>query len=93
MPAHASKVRRRLLAACLTLIASCTLTAIPAWAEEPPFVTISNQQDSFYCEERKLGYWFYCTRPKPPEQDTAVPAPSSSATSQLDAVTATLREL
>jgi conjugal transfer pilus assembly protein TraF len=93
MPAHASKVRRRLLAACLTLIASCPLTAIPAWAEEPPFVTTSDQQDSFYCEERKLGYWFYCTRPKPPEQDTAVPAPSASATSQLDAVTATLREL
>lgn len=93
MPAHASKVRQRLLAACLTLIASCPLTATPASAEEPPLVTTSDKQDSFYCEQRKLGYWFYCTRPKPPEQDTVIPAPSASATSQLDAVTATLREL
>ena len=65
MPAHASKVRRRLLAACLTLIASCPLAAAPA--EEPPLVSTSDKQDSFYCEERRLGYWFYCTRPKPPK--------------------------
>ena len=93
MPAHASKVRRRLLAACLTLIASCPLNAAPAGAEEPPLVTTNDRQDSFYCEQRRLGYWFYCTRPQPPEQDAAIPAPSASATSQLDAVTATLREL
>ncbi|MBK7162412.1 MAG: conjugal transfer protein TraF [Sphingomonadales bacterium] len=65
----------------------------PGVAEEPPPVTTSDKQDSFYCEQRRLGYWFYCTRPKPPEQDAAIPAPSASATSQLDAVTATLREL
>lgn len=93
MPAHASKVRRRLLAACLTLIAVCPLTAAPASAEEPPLIGAGDKQDSFYCEQRRLGYWFYCTRPKPPEQDAAIPAPSASATSQLDAVTATLREL
>ena len=91
MPAHASKASGRLLAACLTLIASCPLAAAPA--EEPPLVSTSDKQDSFYCEQRRLGYWFYCTRPKPPEQDAAISAPSASATSQLDAVTATLREL
>ena len=26
-------------------------------------------------QQRRLGYWFYCTRPKPPEQDTAIPRP------------------
>ncbi len=93
MPAHVSKVRRRLLAACLTLIAACPLVAAPAWAEEPPLISTGDNQDSFYCEQRRLGYWFYCTRPKPPERDMAMPAPSVSATSQLDAVTATLREL
>jgi len=93
MPAHASKASRRLLAACLTLIASCPLAAAPAGAEEPPLITTGDKQDSFYCAERKLGYWFYCTRPRQPERDTAIPAPSASATSQLDAVTATLREL
>ena len=93
MPAHASKASGRLLAACLTLIASCQLVAAPAWAEEPPLISAGDKQDSFYCEQRRLGYWFYCTRPRPPEQDAAIPAPSASATSQLDAVTATLREL
>jgi conjugal transfer pilus assembly protein TraF len=93
MPAHASKASGRLLAACLTLIAVCPLTAAPASAEEPPLIGAGDKQDSFYCEQRRLGYWFYCTRPRPPEHDTAIPAPSASATSQLDAVTATLREL
>jgi len=91
MPAHASKASGRLLAACL--IASCPLVAAPAWADEPPLISADDKQDSFYCEQRRLGYWFYCTRPKPPEPYAAIPAPSASATSQLDAVTATLREL
>lgn len=93
MPVPARKVRRRLLAACLTLIASCPLVTAPVWAEEPPLVSSGDKQDSFYCEERRLGYWFYCTRPRPSERDAVIPAPSASATSQLDAVTATLREL
>jgi len=93
MPVHARKVRRRLLAACLTLIASFPLVAAPAWAEEPPLIGAGDKQDSFYCEQRRLGYWFYCTRPRPSERNAAIPAPSASATSQLDAVTATLREL
>ena len=93
MPVPARNVRRRLLAACLTLIASCPLVAAPVWAEEPPLVSAGDKQDSFYCEERRLGYWFYCTRPRPSERDAVIPAPSASATSQLDAVTATLREL
>lgn len=48
-----------------------------------------------WCEERKLGNWFYCTRPKAEEQkpEAPAPAPTKSAVEELDAVTAELREL
>lgn len=49
--------------------------------------------DELYCEKRKLGYWFYCTKPKPPEAETLAPEPQTSASEQLDAVTKELREL
>jgi conjugal transfer pilus assembly protein TraF len=91
MPAHANKVARLLLAACLTLTVTSPTIAAPAYAEEPPLVATGEGQDSFYCEERRLGYWFYCTKPKPPQRDVATPVPS--ATSQLDGITAELREL
>ena len=61
--------------------------------DAPPSAQSAERQDSFYCEERRLGYWFYCERPKTPEQNSPSPAPAASATSQLDAITATLREL
>lgn len=93
MPARASKVSRRLLAASLALTTTYPFVTAPARAGEPPLVTTDDSQDSFYCQERRLGYWFYCTRPKPPERDKAQAPPATSATSQLDAVTAELREL
>jgi len=93
MPARASKVCRRLLAASLALTTTYPFVTAPARAEEPPLVTTDDSQDSFYCQERRLGYWFYCTRPKPSARDNAQAAPATSATSQLDAVTAELREL
>ncbi|QYE37286.1 conjugal transfer protein TraF (plasmid) [Polymorphobacter sp. PAMC 29334] len=50
----------------------------------------------FYCAERKLGTWFYCTKPKPKVAE-AVPAapaaPSETAAQRLEKVTAELREL
>ena len=49
--------------------------------------------DELYCEKRKLGYWFYCSKPKPPETETLPPEPQASASEQLDAVTKELREL
>jgi conjugal transfer pilus assembly protein TraF len=67
MPAPANKAARRLLAACLSLTAVALALSAPARGQEPPLVTTSDSQDSFYCEERRLGYWFYCTRPKPHE--------------------------
>lgn len=48
--------------------------------------------DAFYCQNRKLGYWFYCEKPKvAPKAEPQAPPPN--AVSQLDAITAELREL
>jgi conjugal transfer pilus assembly protein TraF len=96
MPVHASKAAWRLLAACAIANAACGLPPANAQmtttqTDALPRAETDERQDSFYCAERRLGYWFYCNRPKPPEQKA--PAPAASATSQLDAITATLREL
>lgn len=98
MPAPASKAAWRLLAACAIANSVCQLspaTAQPVASrtDAPPSAQSAERQDSFYCEERRLGYWFYCERPKTPDQNSPSPAPAASATSQLDAITATLREL
>jgi conjugal transfer pilus assembly protein TraF len=93
MPAHANKAARRLLAACLALTTVAPLFAAPAHAQEPPLVATDDGQDSFYCAERRLGYWFYCARPRPVEQPEPPAQPPASAASQLDAITVELREL
>lgn len=98
MPAPASKAAWRLLAACAIANSVCQLSpataqSVASRTDAPPSAQSAERQDSFYCEERRLGYWFYCERPKTPDQNSPSPAPTSSATSQLDAITATLREL
>ena len=93
MPAHANKTARRLLAACFVLAAVPPMFATRAHAQEPPLVATDDGQDSFYCAERRLGYWFYCARPRPVEQPEPPAPPPTSATSQLDEITAQLREL
>jgi conjugal transfer pilus assembly protein TraF len=92
MPAHANKAARRLLAACFVLTAVPPLITAPVRAQEP-LVATDDGQDSFYCAERRLGYWFYCARPRPVEQPEPPTPPPTSATSQLDEITAQLREL
>ena len=91
MPMPPTRAAVRALAACLGALACPTAHGAPAQAQAQQPSIDAEAQDSFYCQERKLGYWFYCTRPKPPEQTAPVAAPS--ATNQLDAITATLREL
>ena len=56
--------------------------------------TPSQQGDRFYCEDRKLGTWFYCERPKPPAPEPSAPvappprnSPSAAAASLADLVT------
>ena len=92
MPAPARNAAGRLTAACLAL-AACLLPAAAAHAEDPPLVATGDGEDGFYCEQRKLGYWFYCRKPRPPEQEQSPAAAAASATERLDAVTAELREL
>lgn len=93
MPEHANKAARRLLAACFALTILTPLAAAPAHAGEAPLVATGDGEDGFYCGERRLGYWFYCARPKPPAKPEHPAPPAASATSQLDAITAELREL
>jgi len=50
--------------------------------------------DTLYCQERRLGYWFYCIEPEPtPREDEATSIPTASAAEELDAITGELREL
>lgn len=52
------------------------------------------QAERLYCEERQLGYWFYCTQPQPQEKAKAPPASAPpSYQERLTAVTEQLREL
>lgn len=92
MPMPARKHGRRFTAACL-IAASLLSAPLPAAAEDQPNGQTSDGQDPFYCAERRLGYWFYCTRPKPPERQEPLTESQPSATSRLDAITAELREL
>lgn len=76
------------------LIAVLPITTTPLRAEEPRPEPVAEQTgDAFYCQERRLGYWFYCVRPKPAEQAALAPPQALTATAQLDAITAKLREL
>ncbi len=72
-------------------------TAFPAAAGSGGLIDDPSRPDTFYCAERKLGTWFYCSKPKAkPADPAAVPAPPSpaeTATERLDKVTAELREL
>lgn len=90
MPMH--RIDRGSLAAAL---GACLLlmTGAAAHAADPKPPVTASGDDPFYCEERRLGYWFYCTRPKPPETPQAQAAPDVSATQRLEAITSELREL
>ena len=83
------------LAATAMILAAALPTARYAIAAAPAQTTPTPQQgDRFYCEDRRLGTWFYCDRPKPAEPDATLPsAPVPSAAEQLEAVTTELREL
>ena len=80
-------------AACLALAASALALPVLALAKDPSPVVTQEGDDPFYCAERRLGYWFYCTRPKPPANSEPAPSPAPAATVRLDAITAELREL
>lgn len=50
--------------------------------------------DDFYCGERKLGQWFYCTKPKPADSaPREAPESQASAAERVAAITKQLDEL
>ena len=57
--------------------------------------TIDGQSpDDFYCGERRLGQWFYCSKPKPRDTRPASPqAPEPSAAERMAAIAKELDEL
>ncbi len=83
---------RRTLASALALICAA---AHPASAiAQPSETNAPAENDTFYCEERKLGYWFYCTKPRlSSKPETSTPAPVPDAVAQMEVITAELREL
>ena len=78
------------------IMAALLVPTMPLFAQNngPQQAVTADEADAFYCGERRLGYWFYCVRPKPAEPREQGSAPQmQSATAQLEAVTAELREL
>lgn len=79
----------------LAVMMMTALIAGPAAAVGDGLIEDPSRPDAFYCGERKLGSWFYCSKPKPkPKAEVAPPPPpAKTAAERLDAVTTELREL
>ncbi len=91
---------RRRLGAFSTAIFALALwhLPVPAMAQSSAAPTSeverTDPNDDFYCGERRLGQWFYCTKPRPvePESRPDVP-PLPSAVERMAAITRQLDEL
>ena len=57
-------------------LASCLGAAAPARAASG-LVETPDGADRFYCQERKLGDWFYCAEPNPPEKPESEQHPAA----------------
>ncbi len=79
----------------LGIVLLCLSAGRPAGASTPRFGIIEDPErpTTDWCEGRKLGTWFYCSRPKPQDQPRPQPAPAPSASQRLDAITEQLKEL
>ncbi|MEO0688695.1 MAG: conjugal transfer protein TraF [Pseudomonadota bacterium] len=78
------------------LIALAVLSAAPASAQSDASTARSAAAETLYCEERKLGYWFYCAKPIPkgePQQEAEPEPERIPASQELEAITSELREL
>jgi len=80
----------RLAAIVLSLAA---LPTTSAYGQEKQTSTSPTSADALYCEERQLGYWFYCVKPLPADEPQEPEAEPVAATQELDAITSELREL
>ena len=80
------------LAVAMTIIANAVSAAAAQMQPERGRGVLAG--DRFYCEDRKLGTWFYCDRPRPePVQPVEPVPPARTSAEKLEAVTAELREL
>lgn len=83
-------IARFRLAAAIALM----VVASPMNAQVAETPAEADAADTLYCEERRLGYWFYCVKPSP---EPAAPQPQAAApvnaSAELEAITATLRDL
>ena len=78
--------------ALLSLAAALGAAAVPLLAQPPA----DANRDAFYCDERKLGSWFYCNseEAKRKAREQARPAsPAIPATERMAQITAQLDEL
>ncbi|UAB79654.1 conjugal transfer protein TraF [Erythrobacter sp. SCSIO 43205] len=78
------------------ILVSAVLGAAPASAQRVESTEKKTAAETLYCEERKLGYWFYCSRPaskNEARQGAAGEPESLPATRELEAITSELREL
>ena len=93
-PREARARQSRPLGLVVSLVLSLALPAVPTFAAPArPSVETRDDDDPFYCKERRLGHWFYCSKPRPQDEQSSPAQPPPSAAAQLDAVTAQLREL
>lgn len=69
--------------------------AVPEEAGSPDSAVTPPGDDNFYCRERKLGQWFYCTKPRaaPKAPPLAAAEPTASAAERLAAIAKQLDEL
>ena len=90
MPMQRFEHRARLAMIALALATASNKSASAQNAE----ANAPAENDAFYCEERKLGYWFYCTKPEPAaKSEAAAPTSLPDAVTRMEAITAELREL
>lgn len=78
-------------------VIAATMAAVSLSAIVPPASSAQdmpgNPRDPFYCDERKLGSWFYCDPSKVREAQRPPSAPSVPAAQRIAAITDELDEL
>ena len=78
----------------LALVLSICTSGVGQTAIAQEAQASTSTADTLYCQERQLGYWFYCIEPEPdPREDDATSIAATSAAEELDAITGELREL
>ena len=78
----AARIMRVALAA-LALVAPTLHTAVAQSPPPGPAANPTQVGDRFYCQDRALGTWFYCDRPKAEEAAPMAPAaPPQTAAQQ-----------